>query len=89
MRIALRLHLRDQVVDLVEAGVPRWPTSWRDRPREHSRTWMPDQTYLQHAQPSTFGHYLLSFAYPVLRDAAPAGRRAGLDQQLARAGPAA
>ena len=30
---------------------------------------MPDQTYLQHAQPSTFGHYLLSFAYPVLRDA--------------------
>ena len=30
---------------------------------------MPDQTYLQQAQPSTFGHYLLSFAYPVLRDA--------------------
>ena len=37
----------------------------------HNRTWLPDQTYLQHAQPSTFGHYLLSFAYPVLRD----GRR--------------
>ena len=30
---------------------------------------MPDQTYLQHAQPSTFGHYVLSFAYPVLREA--------------------
>ena len=29
---------------------------------------MADQTYLQHAQPSTFGHYLLSFAFPVLRD---------------------
>jgi Argininosuccinate lyase len=28
---------------------------------------MADQTYLQHAQPSTFGHYLLSFAFPVLR----------------------
>ncbi len=30
---------------------------------------MPDQTYLQQAQPSTFGHYALSFAYPTLRDA--------------------
>ena len=30
---------------------------------------MPDQTYLQQAQPSTFGHYLLSFAFPALRDA--------------------
>jgi argininosuccinate lyase len=29
---------------------------------------MPDQTYLQQAQPSTFGHYALSFAYPTLRD---------------------
>ena len=30
---------------------------------------MPDQTYLQQAQPSTFGHYVLSFAYPAVRDA--------------------
>ena len=30
---------------------------------------MPDQTYLQQAQPSTFGHYVLAFAYPALRDA--------------------
>lgn len=29
---------------------------------------MPDYTYLQIAQPTSFGHYLLSFAYPVLRD---------------------
>lgn len=29
---------------------------------------MPDYTYLQQAQPTTFGHYLLGFAYPVLRD---------------------
>ena len=29
---------------------------------------MPDQTYLQQAQPSTFGHYVLAFAYPALRD---------------------
>lgn len=30
---------------------------------------MPDQTYLQQAQPSTFGHYVLTFAYPALREA--------------------
>ncbi len=30
---------------------------------------MPDYTYLQAAQPTTAGHWLLSFAHPVLRDA--------------------
>ena len=29
---------------------------------------MAEQTYLQHAQPSTFGHYLLGAVYPALRD---------------------
>jgi argininosuccinate lyase len=29
---------------------------------------MPDYTYLQAAQPTTLGHYLLGFAYPLLRD---------------------
>ena len=29
---------------------------------------MPDYTYLQVAQPTTAGHWLLSFAYPALRD---------------------
>jgi len=33
----------------------------------HAETLMVDQTYLQHAQPSTFGHVLLGSAYPVLR----------------------
>lgn len=28
----------------------------------------PDYTYLQAAQPTSFGHYLLSFAFPILRD---------------------
>ena len=32
---------------------------------------MPDYTYLQAAQPTTAGHWLLSHAYPVLRDAEP------------------
>ena len=30
---------------------------------------MPDFTYLQAAQPTTAGHWLLSFAHPALRDA--------------------
>jgi len=34
----------------------------------HRLSIMPDYTYLQAAQPTTFGHYLLSFAYPLLRD---------------------
>jgi argininosuccinate lyase len=67
VRIALRLYLRQQVVDLIEAGAALAEVLARTA-AQHSRTWMPDQTYLQHAQPSTFGHYLLSFAYPVLRD---------------------
>jgi argininosuccinate lyase len=67
VRIALRLHLRRQLVDLVEAGAHLAEEIAR-RAEANSRTWMPDQTYLQHAQPSTFGHYVLSFAYPVLRE---------------------
>jgi argininosuccinate lyase len=40
-----------------------------DQAERHLGTLMPDYTYLQQAQPTTFGHYLLSFADPVLRDA--------------------
>ena len=68
VRISLRLHLRGQIARLI-ADASDLATSMTDLAAAHSRTWLPDQTYLQHAQPSTFGHYLLSFAYPVLRDA--------------------
>lgn len=34
----------------------------------HTLSIMPDYTYLQAAQPTTFGHYLLGFSYPLLRD---------------------
>lgn len=36
--------------------------------QQHSLSLMPDYTYLQAAQPTTFGHYLLGFTYPLLRD---------------------
>lgn len=34
----------------------------------HRAALFPDYTYLQPAQPTTFGHYLLTFVYPLLRD---------------------
>ncbi|MGH3320894.1 MAG: argininosuccinate lyase [Streptosporangiaceae bacterium] len=70
VRVALRLHLRSALVDLIEGGADLAGALAR-LAGAHTQTWMADQTYLQHAQPSTFGHYALSFAYPVLRD----GRR--------------
>jgi argininosuccinate lyase len=67
-RIALRLGIRRQVAELADAVV-RFARELCGRAREHADTLMADQTYLQQAQPSTFGHYLLSFAQPALRDA--------------------
>jgi argininosuccinate lyase len=67
-RIALRLHLRRQVVELV-AETAGFCRAVSGQAAANDRTLMPDQTYLQQAQPSTFGHYLLSFAYSAVRDA--------------------
>jgi argininosuccinate lyase len=68
VRTAFRIRLRAQVLDLVDAAAAL-ATTLADRAEEHVDTLMPDYTYLQQAQPTTFGHYLLSFADPVLRDA--------------------
>lgn len=67
-RIALRLRLRRQLVDLV-LDVVGFAHQVCTRALEHAETLMADQTYLQQAQPSTFGHYLLAFAQPAARDA--------------------
>ena len=68
VRTAFRIVVRRQVLDLV-VDACELATIMCDRSEEHARTLMPDYTYLQPAQASTFGHYLLSFADPVLRDA--------------------
>lgn len=68
VRISLRLHVRSALLDLIEAAA-ELAKSMSNLAADNVRTWIPDQTYLQHAQPSTFAHYMLSFAYPVLRDA--------------------
>jgi argininosuccinate lyase len=67
VRVALRIRLRADLTELVEAAASFAEAAARQA-GNHAETWMADQTYLQHAQPSTFGHYLLSFVYPVQRE---------------------
>ncbi len=67
-RIALRIYVRDQLLELV-TEVVRFARDTTALAGRHVDTLMPDQTYLQQAQPSTFGHYVLSFVYPAVRDA--------------------
>src|SRR5258707_9081516 len=67
MRIAFRLRLRDGLVDLIEAAADL-AAELGTVAEAHAGTLMADQTYRQHAQPSTFRHYLLSFPFPVLRE---------------------
>jgi argininosuccinate lyase len=66
-RIALRLCLRTLLLELA-GEIARSAGEVTDLAARHTTTLMPDQTYLQQAQPSTFGHYALSFVYPLLRD---------------------
>lgn len=66
-RVAMRLLLRRLVASLV-ADLGSFVEALAGLAEAHAETVMPDQTYLQQAQPSTFGHYALTFAYPALRD---------------------
>ena len=66
-RIAFRIALRERVLDLT-AAVVRFAAGLVDAAARERDTPMPDYTYLQAAQPTTAGHWLLSFAYPALRD---------------------
>jgi argininosuccinate lyase len=68
VRVALRLLLRHKVAELI-ADTMDFVDAVCDQASRHAETLLPDQTYLQHAQPSTFGHYVLHFAYPALRAA--------------------
>jgi argininosuccinate lyase len=67
-RVAMRLCLRDMTTELT-ADASGFAEAVAGQAERHAEVVMPDQTYLQQAQPSTFGHYLLTFAYPALRDA--------------------
>ena len=64
---AYHLALCDETLKLGEAMAMATETLSRMSLR-HKDSLMPDYTYLQAAQPTTFGHYLQSFAWPMLRD---------------------
>jgi argininosuccinate lyase len=66
--IAYRLAVRTRLLNL-HAALEKLSGTVVERARQHIDTLMPDYTYLQQAQPTTLGHYLLGFAYPILRDA--------------------
>ncbi|MFF5207278.1 lyase family protein [Streptosporangium sp. NPDC000396] len=68
VRTAFRIRVRGQILDLV-AAASALAATLADQAERHLDTLMPDYTYLQQAQPTSFGHYLLSFADPALRDA--------------------
>ncbi len=62
-RIIVRSHLLAFASALIKCG-----SALVERANEYRSALMADYTYLQPAQPTTFGHYLLGFAYPLLRD---------------------
>lgn len=64
---AYAIKLREGLIGLTEALIALAQTLVV-RGEEYAGALMSDYTYLQQAQPTTFGHYLLGFAYPVLRD---------------------
>jgi argininosuccinate lyase len=66
-RIAFRLALRPRILDLVDA-VARYAAGLVALAARERDTPFPDYTYAQVAQPTTAGHWSLSFAYPALRD---------------------
>src|ERR1700691_1327002 len=83
-RIAFPLALRDKLLGL-HADVAAFAAAVADQAARHAATLWADTTYLQPAQPSTFGHYLGGVAEQAIRhldrietaygraDASPAG----------------
>lgn len=68
VRTAFRMACRVAIADLLQGLVDAVGVI-DSRSLDFQETVLPDYTYLQPAQPTTFGHYLLGFADPLLRDA--------------------
>lgn len=66
-RVALRIALRRLTAQLLKSAADFAATTCMVA-TQRRESFMADQTYLQQAQPSTFGHYLLGFVPPALRD---------------------
>jgi len=73
LTIGWLIHLRAACRELLRDAV-RLVRALADLAERHLDSVMPDFTYLQHAHPTTLGHFLLGFADPVRRDAERLGR---------------
>jgi len=65
--IAFLKAVRKRLISLIESH-ENFGYTLLKKAKEHIHTLMPDYTYLQQAQPTTFAHYLLGFVYPLIRD---------------------
>jgi argininosuccinate lyase len=65
--LGYRIAVRSRLLALA-AALADCAAAALDLSEQHRAALFPDYTYLQPAQPSTFGHYLLTFVYPMLRD---------------------
>jgi argininosuccinate lyase len=65
--IAWHLAVRDRLLRL-NGALEACGRALTQRAAEMRDVLAPDYTYLQAGQPSTFGHYLLAFAFPITRD---------------------
>jgi argininosuccinate lyase len=89
LRVALRLTARAATLELHEATLDV-AEALVDQAEPRANALAADYTYLQAAQPTTIGHLLLSYAYPVLRDAERLrGAHAWLDLSVAGSGGSA
>ncbi|MDG4770632.1 argininosuccinate lyase [Solwaraspora sp. WMMD792] len=63
LRLYLRDHARGLAAQLVELAA-----ALVEQAERHLETPAPGMTHVQHAQPVTFGHWLLAHVHPLLRD---------------------
>ena len=64
---ANRVLVRDRLLEVAEAML-RLQDAVLDLALEHADNVMPGYTHLQHAQPTTLGHYIMRHYYPFERD---------------------
>ncbi|WP_457564437.1 lyase family protein [Caminibacter sp.] len=67
INIAFYLTLKNRVYKLYKT-VEKLAFTFLDVAQRYKNLVMSDYTYLQQAQPTTFGHYILTFLFPLLRD---------------------
>lgn len=63
----LRLVLKEEL-EYIQTDLLKFISIILDRAQEHTETIMVGYTHLQHAQPTTFAHHLLSYANALKRD---------------------